>query len=65
MAKCMVCGKHTSFGRQESKKRKNRSPRTFKPNLQHKTVEMGGREQRITACTRCLRTMNRANKIRQ
>lgn len=62
MASCASCGKHTTFGRSESKKRKNKSLRTFKPNLQHKTVVENGTKRQVTLCTRCIRT---ANKIRQ
>ena len=62
MAMCAYCGKKTVFGRQESKKRKNKTNRMFKPNLQHKTIIENGHKQTLTLCTRCMRT---ANKIRE
>ncbi len=56
MAKCSVCGKKTTFGRNVpwSKKRTNRQ---FKPNLQKMSVYENGRKVQKIMCTRCIRTM--------
>jgi len=56
MAKCSVCGKQTTFGRNRpwSKKATNR---TFKPNLQKISVYENGRKVQKVMCTRCIRTM--------
>ena len=56
MAKCEVCGKKTTFGRNRPWSRKM-TARTFKPNLQKITVLEGGRKVRKVMCTRCIRTM--------
>jgi large subunit ribosomal protein L28 len=56
MAKCSVCGKKTTFGRNRpwSKKTTNRK---FKPNLQKVSVIENGRKVQKVMCTRCIRTM--------
>ena len=56
MAKCEVCGKTTTFGRNRPWSKKTTS-RTFKPNLQKITVFEGDRKVRKVMCTRCIRTM--------
>jgi large subunit ribosomal protein L28 len=61
MAKCEVCGKHTTFGlnRPWSKKATRRE---FRPNFQQVTVYEGGRKVRKLLCTRCIRTMTKVAK---
>jgi large subunit ribosomal protein L28 len=66
MAKCEVCAKGVSFGRnirhQASGGWARRAPktnRTFKPNVQKATVTEGDRRVQINVCTRCLRSMYR------
>ncbi len=63
MAKCDVCGKGTSFGRnirhKHSGRWERRAPktnRTFKANVQKKTFVIDGQRLRLNVCTRCLRT---------
>ena len=56
MAKCSVCGKKTTFGRNRPWSRKSTN-RTFKANLQKVTVFEGGNKVRKMMCTRCIRTM--------
>ena len=54
MAKCLVCGKTTQFGRNVSHAR-NRTRRTFKPNLQKIRIVHEGKKLRAWVCTRCLK----------
>jgi len=58
MAKCVCCGKETSFGKQLSITRSHiskRSPRTWKPNLRSVKAEIDGEVKRINVCAKCLR----------
>jgi large subunit ribosomal protein L28 len=65
MAKCEICSKHVTFGRnirhQASGGWFRRAPktnRTFKPNIQKTTVTLdGGVQLKMKVCTSCLRTM--------
>ncbi len=63
MAKCDVCGKGTTFGRNIRHKHSGRwerkAPRTnrvFRANVHKKTFLIEGRKVRLSVCTRCLRT---------
>jgi large subunit ribosomal protein L28 len=58
MAKCEICGKTPSFGHNVSHSMV-RTKRQWKPNVQKVTIFRDGRPQRMTLCTRCLRTMNK------
>ena len=58
MAHCIVCGKRTTFGNNVSHA-KNRTKRTFHPNLQRIKIRHNGKVQRSYVCTRCLK----ANKV--
>ena len=59
MAKCEVCGKKPSFGNNVSHA-KNRTRRTWKPNIQKATLSLGdGVQVQVKLCTRCLRTMSK------
>lgn len=53
--KCEICGKGTVAGNNVSHSNR-RTKRTWKPNLQTKTVSTKGGNKKITICTRCLRT---------
>ena len=53
---CEICGKHVRFGNNVSHS-KHRTPRTFKPNIQKTIVMVNNRPTRISACTRCIKTM--------
>ena len=64
MASCEICGKKTVFGNTVKQVRTglySRTHRQIHPNLQRATLMIDGREKRVTACTRCIRT----NRIRQ
>ncbi len=67
MAKCDVCGKTTAFGRNIRHKHSGRwerkaprTNRTFKPNVQNKTLILDGAPVRLKICTRCLRTITKS-----
>jgi large subunit ribosomal protein L28 len=62
-ASCDLCAKHTMFGRNIRHKstgrwqrKAHRTPRQFKPNLQHQVLWRNGRRVRMRLCTRCLRS---------
>ena len=55
MAKCEVCGKTIQTGMKVSHSH-IRTKRKWKPNLQRVRVGVGGTPQRLTVCTRCLRS---------
>lgn len=67
MAKCQICGKGPSFGRNISHKHSGgwarRAPKTnrmFKPNIQKTTLTLeGGIPMQLKLCTQCLRTMSK------
>jgi len=63
LAVCVLCGKRTVSGRnirhKHSGRWQMRAPKTgrhFRPNIHRKTILMNGNPQRVTICTRCLRT---------
>ena len=63
MAMCEVCSKHTTFGRNIRHKSSGRwerkahkTNRTFEPNVHKKVMLVNGLRQRLSICTRCLRT---------
>ncbi len=67
MAKCDVCGKRTAYGRNIRHKHSGRwerkaprTNRTFKANVQNKTLVLDGVTLRLKICTRCLRTTLKA-----
>lgn len=58
MAKCIACGKETSFGNQLSVTRSHISKRTVrpvKPNLRTIKANINGEVKRVTVCAKCLR----------
>lgn len=72
MAKCQVCGKRSSAGRNSkhrrgvaSKKFSRRAKKTskvFKPNIQKTTVVVGGLKMKMRLCTSCLKKMKNKAK---
>lgn len=67
MAKCDVCGKGPSFGRNIRHRHSGgwarRAPKTnrmFKPNIQKATLIENGVAVQSKVCTRCLRTMSKS-----
>lgn len=55
MAKCEVCGKTMQTGMRVSHSH-IRTKRKLKPNLQKVRAVVNGTPQRVTVCTRCLRS---------
>lgn len=55
MAKCEICGKTMQTGMKVSHSH-IRTKRKWKPNLQRVRTVVNGTPQRVTVCTRCLRS---------
>lgn len=55
MAKCDICGKSVTFGKQYSHSH-IRTNRPWKPNVQNVRVLVNGRPMKLKVCTRCLRS---------
>jgi large subunit ribosomal protein L28 len=55
MAKCEICGKGPQFGHNVSHA-KNRTNRSWLPNIQKVTIIVNGQSKKIAICARCLRT---------
>lgn len=70
---CEICGKGKSVGSSQKhrrgvagkrwKKRVSRTPRTFKPNLQKKTVIINGEEKKMNICTRCIKRIKKFGSV--
>ncbi|MCL2410767.1 MAG: 50S ribosomal protein L28 [Treponema sp.] len=58
---CEECGKHTITGNRVSHA-KNRTRRTWKPNLVSVKAEINGTVKRRKICTRCLKTESKQKK---
>lgn len=59
MAKCVCCGKETTWGNQLSITRSHISKRnstTVKPNLRKVKAIVNGQPKRVTVCAKCLRS---------
>jgi large subunit ribosomal protein L28 len=52
--KCEICGKGTAFGNTVSHS-KNRTRRTWRPNLLEVRTKVGGKITNVKLCTRCLK----------
>jgi len=61
---CAVCGKVSmdGFNAQSSGMNKVRAHRRFRPNLQQTTVQVKGQSVKTLMCTRCQRTLSRADQ---
>lgn len=57
--KCANCNKGVMYGHNMSHA-KNRSNRTFAPNLHPARVMIGGIMKRVKLCTKCLRKLKKA-----
>ena len=57
MAKCEVCDKGPQFGHNVSHSMRH-TKRQFKPNIQKKTIHVGGRKRRIHICMKCLKNLD-------
>lgn len=56
MRKCSLCGKGTEIGRNRSHAQ-NRTPRTFKANVQKLTIKSGENKISGSFCTKCIKKM--------
>ena len=59
MAKCVICGKETSFGKQLSITRSHiskRTTRTVKPNLRNVKAIINVEVKKVSVCSKCLRS---------
>jgi len=56
---CDYCGKGIMYGNKVSHA-KNRSKRTFKPNLHVKKIKVGTRTVRAKLCSSCVKLMKKA-----
>jgi large subunit ribosomal protein L28 len=59
---CERCGKKRTFGHNVSFS-KRRTNRDWLPNVQSKVLVIDGRTQRISICTRCLRTLTKPARL--
>jgi len=61
MRTCSLCGKGTAVGRNRSHAQ-NRTPRTYKANIQKVTLTVG--EEKISGvfCTKCLKKLKKEAK---
>lgn len=57
---CDNCGKGIMYGNLVSHA-KNRTHRTFKPNLHKKTVVFNGRKMNAKLCTKCIKLFKKAD----
>jgi large subunit ribosomal protein L28 len=55
MAKCSICGKGPSFGNNVSHAN-NRTPKTWRPNIQRVKAIQGGTVRHISVCTQCIKS---------
>ncbi|HAP37579.1 TPA: 50S ribosomal protein L28 [Candidatus Shapirobacteria bacterium] len=58
MRTCSICQKGTSIGRNRSHAQ-NRTPRTFKANIQKVTLTVGGDKISGNFCTKCLKRIKK------
>jgi len=71
---CDICGKGTAVGRSRKHKRGvagkrwmryvTPTPRLFKPNLQKKTVIIGGERVSMKLCAKCIKRIKNFGKIK-
>lgn len=71
---CQICGKETSVGRSQQhkrgvagkrwRKRAQKTPRLFKPNLQKVTVRVRGNEMQMRLCAKCIKRIRKFGSIK-
>jgi large subunit ribosomal protein L28 len=57
-SRCELCGKGVAFGHNVSHSNR-KTNRRWLPNVQKTSVLVNGVQQRINACTRCMRTLRK------
>ncbi|MFH1381303.1 MAG: 50S ribosomal protein L28 [Chloroflexota bacterium] len=60
--KCDLCGKSPQFGHNVSHSKRHTN-RDWVPNIHRVTVTIGGKEQRLKLCSRCLRNQQKSAKV--
>jgi len=58
---CEICGKSRMAGKKVSHAN-NKSNRSYEVNLQEKTIVVDGKEKKVKACTKCIKTLNKKTK---
>jgi large subunit ribosomal protein L28 len=60
---CAICGKTSmgGFNPQSTGMNRVRAHRRYRPNLQQLRMDSGGTSRRALVCTRCRRTLAKAN----
>ena len=71
---CEICGKQKSVGSSQKhrrgvagkrwKKRVTATPRTFKPNLQKKTVVINGEKKKMNLCAKCIKRIKNYGSVK-
>jgi ribosomal protein L28 len=71
---CQICGKKTSYGaRQRHRrgiagrrwlKRAQEVKRTFKPNIQTKTIVISGKSQKMKICASCIKKIKKSGRVK-
>lgn len=56
--RCQLCGKGVSFGHNVSHSNR-KTNRRWLPNIQNTLVMVNGSRRRVSACTRCIRTLRK------
>jgi large subunit ribosomal protein L28 len=59
---CEICGKHTVTGNKVSHA-KNRTRRTWKPNLVNIKTDVNGTTKKLKICARCLKSDSLIKKV--
>lgn len=60
--RCDICARGPQFGHNVSFSQRH-TKRRWQPNVQRVTIRQGDRLVRIRACTRCLRTLSKAERL--
>lgn len=61
--RCDICQRTPLFGHRVSHA-ENKTNRRFVLNIQRRRLLINGKLSRVNICTRCLRTMNKVEKVR-
>jgi large subunit ribosomal protein L28 len=72
---CEICGKQTVVGGSQKhrrgvagkrwRKRAQRTPRVFKPNLQTVTVKLNGDKKQMRLCAKCVKRIKKFGSIKE
>ena len=62
--RCDICLRTPQYGHKVSHA-ENKTNRRFVLNIQRRRLLINGKLSRVNICTRCLRTMNKVEKVRE